>query len=172
MTRDELLVHLAVARQVFDDKLALVPNGSLKQPVPGFEHSIAQLVGHVAAYDRLVVNRLESAGHGAMTQLPADHDPERYEASTWTYADKWPAEQLLRRAAANFQSVVSRLREVADAELVGRIGAGGVLDKAWLQGRPPWMAIYDDTAGHYREHELMLDEARVAFGPIPTSGRP
>lgn len=160
MTRDELLVELAVARQVFDDKLALLPRDSLRDQVPGFGKSVAQLVAHVAEHDHLVVNRLESAGHGAMTQHPADHDRERYEASTWTYADTWPINQVMRRAEASYQSVVKRLREVADDELSGRIGAGGVLDRAWLQGRLPWQAIYDDTAGHYRSHEAMLDAAR------------
>lgn len=162
MTRDELLVQLAVARRVFDDKLALIPVATLEDDLPGFGHSIAQLVAHVAEYDQLVADRLESAGHGAMTELPADRDPEGYEATTWSYANKWPVKQVLDRASANFDTVVSRLREVTDDELNGRVGAGGVLDRGWLAGRPPWRAIYDDTAGHYREHEPMLDAA-MAF---------
>lgn len=161
MTRDQLLIQLAVMRKVFDDKVTLVPYHELRREVPGFGHSVAQLVAHVAAYDRLVADRLESAGHGAMTELPADRDPEDYEATTWTFADDWPIEQVFRRATANFETVVSRLREVTDAELDGLIGAGGVLDRRWLAGRPPWKAIFDDTAGHYREHQSMLDAARL-----------
>lgn len=161
MKRDELLVELAVARQVFDDKVALLPPESLHEKVPGFDYSVAQLLAHVAAYDRLVVNRLESAGHGAMTQLHADSDPDHHEARSWHEMDGWKPNQVLRRAKGNFDSVASRLREVTDDELAGRIGAGGALDTAWLRGRMPWKAIYDDTAGHYREHEAMLDAARA-----------
>ena len=65
MTRDELLVQLAVARQVFDDKVALVPPERLREEVPGFGRSVAQLLAHVASYDRMVVQRLESASYGA-----------------------------------------------------------------------------------------------------------
>jgi flavin reductase (DIM6/NTAB) family NADH-FMN oxidoreductase RutF len=161
VTRDELLLELAVARQVIDDKVALLPREALREDVPGFDHSVLQLLSHLAAYDRLVVNRLESAGHGAMTQLAADQDPDAYEAGSWNDMDSWRVEQVLRRSRANFETVVSRLREVADDELAGRIGAGGALDTRWLRGRAPWRAIYDDTAGHYREHEQLLDAARV-----------
>lgn len=159
MTRDELLVELALARRVFDDKVAAVPADAVRDEVPGFGHSIAQLVAHIAQYDRLVVDRLESAGHGAMTELPADRDPQGYERTTWTFADGWPFDQVMRRAHANFETLVSRMREVEDDELSGRIGAGGVLDRTWLRGRPPWRAILDDTASHYLEHEPMLDAA-------------
>lgn len=160
MTRDQLLAELVAARQAFDEKVALVPRDALRDEVPGYGYSVVQLLAHVAEYDRLVVNRLESAGHGAATQLQADHgNRDSFERYTWTFADRWSVEHVMRRSRTNFESVVSHVRALGDEELEGRAGAGGALDRAWLAGRPPWQAVYDDTAGHYLRHFEMLDVA-------------
>lgn len=160
MTRDELLAQLAEARQSFDEKVALVPAEALRYQVPGFGYSVAQLLAHVSEYDRLVINRLESAGHGATTQLQADHgNRDHFERYTWTFADRWSTEHVKRRSRANFESVVVHLRDMTNDELSGNVGSGGALDRSWLAGRPVWQAIYEDTAGHYRRHEAMLEAA-------------
>jgi len=164
VTRDQMLVELAVSRATFDNKVASLPRDSLREELPGYGRSVAQLVAHVSAFDRLVVQRLASADRAAMTSLAIDHgDYERHEQATWTFADTWRTDRVLERAKADFESLTLNVRNLSDDELNGRIGSGGVLDPAWLRGRAPWQAIAADTFEHYREHLDMLDEAWRRF---------
>lgn len=160
MTRDQMLIELAVARATFDNKVGTLPRASLVREVPGYGRSIAQLVAHVSAYDSMVVQRLASAERAGMTNLGFDHgNREHHEQSTWVFADRWDFDRLLERAKGEFGSLSDLVRNLSDEELNGRIGAGGALDPAWLRGRAPWQAIAADTFEHYREHLDMLDVA-------------
>lgn len=163
MRRDELLLKLAIARRIFDDKVGMLPPDSLDEEVPGYGHSVIQLVSHVSAYDHLIIERLASAGHGAMTALDPDRgDRERFEEESWRFGGSVRSDKVLSRAEADFRTMAQQIGEMAEEELNARVGAAAALDTGWLRGRPPWQAILADTAAHYSEHYAMLDAAARA----------
>lgn len=164
MTRDKLLLQMSVARKVFDDKVASLPPDALHECVDGFDHSVVQLVAHVSAYDHAIVERLASAGHGAMTSLAADRDSDRFAEESWTRWDSWRPHKALERAQTDFETMKRHVGGLDESELLGQAGVAGAFDPRWLRGRLPWQAILRDTAAHYTEHFEMLDAARERHG--------
>lgn len=172
MTRDKMLLELSVARKIFDDKARAIPAASLDEPVPVLGRSAIEIVAHVAAYDRLVAERLASGRHGASTNLEADRDDSgAFEATTWTLYQGRRPEEILTSSADDYNSVFHQVGELSDEELDAPTGKTASLDPAWLDGRAPWEAIAADTWMHYVQHHDDLDAAiQYAAGKVMAGG--
>lgn len=160
MTRDEMLLELKLSRKVFDDKAAEIPVGRLSEPIPGFAHSVAEILYHVSAYERLIVERLVAARHGASTALQRDREGwEAFNAGTWGEASGADPGKVLSRSKEAFDAIVHEIGMLSDDELNAAVGSTASLDQAWLQGREPWRAIAEDSFAHYPQHFAALDAA-------------
>ena len=163
MTRDEMVLELAVARKAFDDKVAALPAARLTSPIPGSTHTVAEIVSHVTAYDRLIVERLIAARHGAGTSFVRDSEGwEAFNVQTWADAAGADPQRVLANARESFEALQHEVGRLSDEELNAAIGATASLDHRWLQNRPPWKAIAIDSSDHYGQHYAALDAAIAA----------
>jgi hypothetical protein len=160
MTRDEVLTRLRAQRSEFDARVDAIPAEALDAPIPGTTHTPKQIVAHVNAYDRLIVERLRAARLGEMTEFDRDRTGwEAFNDRIWAEAVAVEVDIVLSRSARDFLSLLEEIASLANAELQTLVGVAAGLDPAWLQGRPLWEAIAIDGFEHYPMHFAQLDAA-------------
>ncbi len=172
MTQDDLLFRLVASRAVFDAKVGFVPAEAFDSPAPGSKHSTRDIVSHVAAYERLIAERLIAARHGSETALEADMDREDFDETTWREAAGQDRDMVLSSATSAFATLLHEVGSLSEEELNAPRGTTASLDRAWLRGRPPWEAILADSEEHYRAHHGALDAAagfRTDSASVPAS---
>ncbi|MDP2181847.1 MAG: DinB family protein [Actinomycetota bacterium] len=163
MTRDEVLARLVTARAVFDAKVAAAGQDGFDKVPPGFVHSAKDIVVHVTAYERLIVERLRAARKGETTAFDRDREGwEPYNERVWAEAREADEADVIEEARAVFGDLLVEVRALSDAELAGDAGITMVLDPAWLDGRALWEMIGIDGFDHYPMHHETLDAARDA----------
>lgn len=162
MTRDEVLERLRSTRADFDTRVARVPDAAFVRVVPGGSHTPKQIVWHVAAYDRLMVDRLRAARDSRTTAFDRDRIGwEAFNESTWTEGEAAEPEVVKATAARTFEALLEEVGRLTDEELAGPTGVSAYLDQDWLGTRPPWQLIGIDGFEHYPMHFRSLEAAAV-----------
>jgi hypothetical protein len=162
VTRDEVLDRLRSTRAVFDDRVAKVPAAAFDRAVPGGRHTPKQILWHVAAYDRLMVDRLRAAREGETTAFDRDRMGwEAFNERTWAEGAVFDAVTVTETANKAFAALLVEVGEMTDEELDGPVGVSAYLDPAWLGGRAPWELIGIDGFEHYPMHVGSLEAAAI-----------
>lgn len=160
MTREEVLDRLRSARTGFDARVAAISSAAFVRPVPGGTHTPKQIVWHVAAYDRLMVDRIRAARDGETTALDRDRlGWETFNERTWAEGNSLGPETVRAAAADVFEELLAQVEYLTDQELAGPVGLSASLDAAWLDGRAPWELIAIDGFDHYPMHFGALSAA-------------
>ncbi|MDR3687278.1 MAG: ClbS/DfsB family four-helix bundle protein [Coriobacteriia bacterium] len=163
MTRDEVLERLKAQRAEFDARVHAIPGDSLDEPVPGSLHSPKQIVAHVNAYERLIVDRLRAARLGEKTAFDRDRVGwEAFNDRIWAESAEQPAEVVLSRSARDFLELLEEVAILGNAELSETRGVTAAIDPAWLQGRSLSEVIGVDGFEHYSAHFAQLEAAARA----------
>lgn len=163
MTREEVLARLVTERAVFDAKVASVGQEAFDQVPAGRTHSPKDIVAHVTAYERLMVERLRAARRGEMTALKRDRDGwEAFNELVWVEARVADGTEVIEDSHEVFGDLLVEVRALTDEELAGGAGIAAALDPAWLDGRALWEMIGIDGFDHYPMHHDALDAARDA----------
>lgn len=163
MQREEVLARLVTARAVFDAKVAAVGQEAFDRTPPGFSHSAKDIVAHVTAYERLIVERLRAARRGETTAFDRDREGwETFNERVWAKAAEAENADVIEESHAVFGDLLVEVRALSDAELEEGVGITAVLDPAWLDGRTLWEMIGIDGFDHYPMHHAALDAARDA----------
>ena len=160
MTREEVLEQLKVQRAQFDARVHAIPGDSLDEPVPGSLHSPKQIVAHVSAYERLIVDRIRAARLGEKTAFDRDRIGwEAFNERIWAESAEQSAEVVLARSSRDFLELLEEVASLANAELAETRGVSAAIDPAWLQGRTLSEVIGVDGFEHYRAHFAQLEAA-------------
>jgi hypothetical protein len=161
MTRDEVLARLRTARHGLEQRLAAIPPESLEVVPPGAAHSPRDIVAHVAAYDRLIVERLRLSRVGDTTSFDRDREGwEAFNERVWAECSRISAAEAIAEAALVFEELLTEVARLSDEELQTATGVTAALDPAWLAGRAPWELIGIDGFEHYPMHYEALERAR------------
>jgi len=160
VTRDEVLHRLKTARAGFDERVHAIPEAALDRPVPGGTHSPKQIVAHVSAYERLIVERLRAARLGEETVFDRDRVGwEAFNERVWAESAEKPADAVLAQSARDFLALVEEIGMLGNAELAQLTGIALGIDPAWLQGRSLAEVIGVDGFEHYPMHYAQLESA-------------
>ena len=160
MTRDEVLGKLKKHRAEFDARVGAIPSSALDVPVPGSAHSPKQIIAHVSAYERLIVDRLRAARLGEHTEFDRDRVGwESFNDRIWAESASMPADVVLARSARDFLSLLEEVGSLTDAELSEPRGITAAIDPAWLQDRTLSEVIGVDGFEHYPMHFAQLEAA-------------
>jgi len=162
MTREEVLAKLRERRAEFDGRLHAIPRDAMDRPVPGAAHSPKQILAHVSAYERLIVERLRAARLGETTEFDRDRVGwEAFNSRVWGEGLDAPVDVVVARSAADFLELLEEVAELSNGELVDERGVTAAVDPAWLHGRPLWEAIAVDGFDHYPMHFAQLEAAKA-----------
>ena len=160
MTRDEVLTQLKLQRAAFDARVNAIPHQLLDQAVPGGAHSPKQIVAHVSAYERLIVERLRAARVGEKTEFDRDRVGwEAFNERIWAESAPAAVDAVLARSARDFLALLEEVASLANAELSETRGVATTIDPAWLKGRPLSEVIAIDGFEHYPMHFPQLEAA-------------
>ncbi|MDI6900707.1 MAG: DinB family protein [Anaerosomatales bacterium] len=160
MTRDELLEALERHRSEWEALLSRISEADLERPLPGHAHSVKDVIGHVTAYERWVVQRLREAMAGSTTDLPIDRvGYHRYNATIWREVAPRDWVGVLADSHRAYDELVRTIRALDDADLVGETDLVRALDPRWLEGVSLGEAIAADSYRHYAQHRHLLEEA-------------
>lgn len=160
MTRDEVLEQLTKRRAEFDALVEAVPPDAIDRPIPGGSHSPKQIVAHVSAYEHLIVERLRAAEIGQSTNFDRDqHGFEAFNEQVWTASASADPSVVLAQSARDFLVMLEEIALLPDAEFGALSKVAEAIDPGWLQGRPLWEAIGEDTFEHYPMHFAQLEAA-------------
>jgi len=155
MTRDEVLEQLKVQRAQFDARIHAIPGDSLDEPVPGSLHSPKQIVAHVSAYERLIVDRIRAARLGEKTAF--DRDRIGWEA----FNDRIWAESAEQSARHGSGSLGSRLLGATRGGRQPR-QRRALRDARRLGGHRPRMAAGTHSVRGHRRRRLRALPAHFA----------
>jgi len=162
VTRDEVLDRLRTSRAAFDARVTRVPAAAFDRVVPGGTHTPKQIVWHVAAYDRLMVERLHAARDGETTAFDRDRIGwEVFNERTWSEGAGPDPQSVSATASRVFDALLLEVGRLSDEELAGPVGVSAHIDPAWLDGRPLWELIGIDGFEHYPMHFGALEAAVV-----------
>lgn len=161
-TRDQVLARFKEERAHFDAKVAAVPAEKLAVLVPGYAHSVSDVVVHVGAYEALIVERLRAARLGRKTEFDRDREGwEAFNERVWARARALEPGEALAQASAVFGELLEELAKLTDEELNGPVGVSAALDPAWLEGRTLAELLAIDGYDHYPMHYPLLDAAAL-----------
>ena len=160
MTRDEVLDRLRRKRAEFDARVAAIPAKALDAVPVGFRHSPKDVVAHVTAYERLMVQRLRAAARGERTSFERDRDSwEAFNTRVWGEAAGLESEEVLGESERVFGDLVAEVSGLTDDELNSTVGITASIDPAWLDGHALWELIGVDGFDHYPMHFALLEAA-------------
>jgi hypothetical protein len=160
MTRDEVLTRLKARRAEFDVRVHAIPGDSFDEPTPGGTHSPKQIVAHVSAYERLIVDRIRAARLGEETEFDRDRVGwEAFNDRIWAESKSAAADAVLSQSARDFLALLEEIAALANVELSEMRGVAAAIDPAWLQGRSLWELIGIDGFEHYPMHFAQLEAA-------------
>lgn len=160
MTTSEMLMRLREARDVFDARLADVPESRFDVAPEGFSHSPKEIVAHVSAYDGLIVERLREAREGRTTAFDRDREGwEAFNTRVWSEAAAMEPMDVRAQATFAFADLVTEVAGLTDAELNEDSGATQHVDPAWLDDKTLAKMIAIDSYEHYPMHVDLLRAA-------------
>jgi hypothetical protein len=160
MTRDEVLTRLKAQRAEFDARIHAIPGDSLDEPAPGSLHSPKQIVAHVSAYERLIVERIRAARLGEKTEFDRDRVGwEAFNKRIWAESAAQSVGVVMSQSARDFLTLLEEIAVLANSELAETRGVAAAIDPAWLQGRSLAEVIGVDAFEHYPMHFAQLEAA-------------
>ena len=153
MNKRELLETMQAERAQWQSLLDEVGTGRMTQAGVAGDWSVKDIVAHVTAYERWLVERLEGARRGEKVEIAADQlDLEPRNALIQEEHKAEPLPQVLAESQEVFQQLVALVEELGDEDLMDPDRLGAHLDPAWSENQPLWQGIAADSYEHYRQH--------------------
>jgi hypothetical protein len=167
MDKVEFLEVMQAERRRWEALLARVAeeNGYATPGVSG-DWTLKDLVAHVTAYERGLVDWLEGAGQGDVVTFPdLDHPDLDYrnqlilEAS---FPRSW--EEVEGEAAAIWDRLLALVEGLSEEELTDSERSAWYVRPRWGEARPLWRCIADDSFRHYQQHVPDLEAVLAGSG--------
>lgn len=154
MNKSELLAEMRTARLRWETILAQVDEDRIDEPTMHGGWSVKDTIGHVAYYERWLLNWVEDAVRGRVTlathrdSLDVDERNRliREENKNRTLNDIQSESHLA------FERLCQLVKTLSEAELTDLYRFDRYVIPFWGKSLPLWECIYGDSYGHYPEH--------------------
>ena len=162
MTRDEVVTRFTAERAAFDRRIEAMDAASFNRIPPGRAHSPKEIVAHVTAYERLIVERLRAARAGETTAFDRDRAGwQPFNERVWRETAGLEDDEVRAQAGAVFADLLDEVARLTDKDLNESTALNRFIDPAWLEGRALWELVAIDGFDHYPMHFAALDDALV-----------
>lgn len=155
MDRGQFLERMRAERARWEALLARVAGrlGPEASIVAG-DWTLKDLVAHVTAYERGLVEWLEGAARGeALTFPDLDHPDLDYRNALILRANRpRPWEDVEGEAAVVFSRLLALVASLSQEELADGGRSEWYVRPRWGEARPLWRCIADDSYRHYHQH--------------------
>jgi hypothetical protein len=116
--------------------------------------SARDIIVHVTAYERGLVEWLEAARQGAVkTFAVLDHpDVDYRNAAILEEKQAYSLEEIEAEEGRVFERLMALVEAIPEEELLEAERTGWYVKPRWGELRPLWECIADDSYRHYRQH--------------------
>lgn len=153
-TKADFLEELRGERLAWQALLGRIHPQDMERPGWSGSWSVRDLVVHVTAYERGLVEWLEAARRGEALTFPVlDHpDIDYRNALILERYQDWSLGEVLAEAERVFQALLAVVEAVPEAELLHPGQTEWYVKPRWGQRRALWECIADDSCRHYQQH--------------------
>jgi uncharacterized damage-inducible protein DinB len=165
MDKAEFLHTMHAERGRWDALLTEVGESRMERPGVSGDWSVRDIVAHVTAYERGLVEWLEAASRGKSVGFPVlDHpDVDRRNAAILRENEGRPLEYILLESRRVFERLLQVVQALPEEELVDAERTAWYVRPRWGEARALWKCIADDSYQHYHQHipdiRAWLDQA-------------
>ena len=154
MSKLELLETLRSERERWEALLAEADGPQMEQPGVAGDWSVKDIVAHVTAYERGLVEWLEAALRGESLEFPdLDHpDVDQRNAAIFSENRDRPLRDVLLESRQVFQRLLELIQALPEEELMDPDRTEWFVRPRWNESRPLWKCIADDSYKHYHQH--------------------
>jgi len=152
-------------RERWEALLAEVDGPQMERPGVTGDWSVRDIIAHVTAYERGLVEWLAAASRGKSVEFPdLDHpDVDYRNAVIFQKNQERPLEDVLLEAKQVFQQLLQWVGQWPEEELIDPQRTEWFVIHRWKESRPLWKCIADDSYRHYHQHipdiRAWLDQA-------------
>jgi hypothetical protein len=165
MDKVEFLGAMRSERERWEALLAEVGEPWMERPGVSGDWSVRDIIAHVTAYERGLVEWLEAASRGESVGFPVlDHpDVDYRNAAILRENEGRPLEDTLLESRRVFERLLQVVQALSEEELVDPKRTEWTVKPRWKECRPLWKCIADDSYKHYHQHipdiRAWLDQA-------------
>jgi hypothetical protein len=165
MNKAEFLDAMRSERECWEALLAEVGESRMERPGVAGDWSVRDIVAHVSAYERGLVEWLEAASRGESVEFPVlDHpDVDYRNAVIFEEYERRPPEDILLESRRVFERLLQLVQALSEGELIDPGRSEWYVKPRWRESRPLWKCIADDSYKHYPQHmpdiRAWLDQA-------------
>jgi hypothetical protein len=154
MTKARLMATLREERTRWDALVKQVEAPCMLVPGPGGEWSVKDIVAHISAYERLLVDLLRAASRRELLPLPETYVPDMDERNALLHErNKDRALQdVMAESARVYVDLLETLQVVPEEDFTDAARTAWFVRPFWGEAVPLWEYIAGDTYEHYREH--------------------
>ena len=141
-------------REQWEGLLAELDDAQMVRPGVAGDWSAKDVIAHVTAYERGLVEWLEAAARGeSLTFADLDH-PDLDHRNTLLYARNQgrPLDDVLLESNRIFERLMELVESLSEEELTDPARSDWYVRPRWKESRPLWECIADDSVRHYRQH--------------------
>jgi len=154
MNKAKFLETMRSERTRWDALLAEVGETRMGEPGVAGDWSVKDIVAHVTAYERGLVDWLEAASHGESLEFPTlDHpDVDYRNALIFAQNQGLPLRDVLAESRQVFERLLRLAQALSDEELLDPQRTEWFVRLRWGESRVLWECIADDSYHHYHQH--------------------
>jgi hypothetical protein len=154
MNKAEFLRTMRSERERWEALLAEVSEARMERPGVSGDWSVRDIIAHVTAYERGLVEWLEAASRGESVAFPVlDHpDVDRRNAAILRENEGRPLEDILLESRRVFERLLQVVQALSEEELVDAERTAWTVKPRWGEARALWRCIADDSYKHYHQH--------------------
>ncbi len=155
LSKSEMLDQIASTRTHLESLIAALSEAQMTTPGVQEEWSIKDMLAHIAAWERLTIERLGSAFSGTplgRKLIQSNRDIDEMNAQVYEANRDRPLSEVLAEFEAAHRDILALVTSLDEAEYSGPIPA------EWARGRPVWGMIGGNTCWHYPEHSAAIEQ--------------
>jgi Protein of unknown function (DUF1706) len=172
MHKSELLGEMSSARWRWELVVARVGDQRFTEPSMHGGWSVKDTMGHVAYYERWLLNWLEDAVRGKVTYATHRDSLNVDERNALIYVENKdrPLQVIQDDARQVFERLYQLVRTLPEADLVEPFRYERYVVPLWGRSLALWECIADDSYDHYAEHtssiRKWLEATNVELVPV------
>jgi hypothetical protein len=154
MTKARFLAVMRSEREGWEALLGKIDEVEMERPGVAGNWSARDIIVHVTAYERGLVEWLEAAKRGeAKTFADLDHpDVDYRNAVILEESQGRPLEEVEAEGTRIFRRLMGLVEAMAEEELLEAAGVAWYVEPRWGEQRALWECIADDSYRHYEQH--------------------
>jgi hypothetical protein len=154
MTKDRFIEMMRTERAYWESLITKLENDQMTEPGVEGVWSVLDVVIHVTAYERWLVEWLEAASRGELPP-PSDMDipnvDERNAAILAKHRGMKVHEAWIESQDV-FEKLIERIEALHEKDLTDTMRTSWFVTPYWKENKPLWQCIAGDSYEHYHQH--------------------